>query len=177
MRGVGVAVTLAGNAAFLPAIGMGTGAAWGAAGIWAAPRVHIALFIPFSFPFPPLWRRLVQGSLGTVPIPHPELLHKGFRCSPSMAPAAGGTAHGSCPLPAQGMSCCCPLSPGTAAVTALGVPPLEGGISEQWGDTVTSLSLSLSPFPILIFFPVPSWSAARDQAESKAQNPLSSLTV
>lgn len=39
VRGVGVAVALAANAAFLPAIGMGTGAAWGAAGIQGAPRV------------------------------------------------------------------------------------------------------------------------------------------
>lgn len=82
VRGVGVAVALVANAAFLPAIGMGTGAPWGAAGIQGAPRVQRALFFfPFSFPSPPptlfcpfgssnVRTLLVQKSLGTVPIPH-----------------------------------------------------------------------------------------------------------
>lgn len=87
MRGVGVAVTLAGSV-FLPAIGMGTGAAWGAAGIQGAPREQEPFFL---FLFPLFGSVNVQTLLVQEdPNPshtegYPSLVHKGFPSSPSIA--------------------------------------------------------------------------------------------
>lgn len=95
-------------------------------------------FFPFSFPFPPLWKRQcgdpagAGGALGLFPSHtqgDPSSVHKGFPSSPNITQL-------SFPTPVWGMSCCCPHSQGPAGVTALGPPPLQGFLS--------SVSLSLS---------------------------------
>lgn len=175
-----VAVTLAGNAAFLPAIGMGAAAAWGAAGIQAAPRVHIALFSPFSFPFPPFGSGHVQTLL--VQEEPWDCSHPTDRVTPSYS------VRGFPVLPASQVAL---ELPHPSAGDELLLSALTGhcGCHSPWGTTTGGRDFRAVGgrgdipvpfpvlFPILILFPVPSWSAARDQAESKDQNPLSSLTV
>lgn len=125
-------VALAGNAVFLPAIGMGTGATWGAAGIQGAPRVERALFFPFFLSFPPAFGSsnvqtlLVQEEPWDCPHATREVTPVWFiRDSPVLHHLA------QVPLPVGASPPQCRA--GAAAVTALGPPPLEGGIAEQCG--------------------------------------------
>lgn len=103
---------------------------------------------------------------------HPELLREGFPCCPA-SPWLQVALPWELPSPAQGVSCCCPCSRGTELSQPSGPHCCRGDCRAVGGYSDIPIPFPV-PFPI---FPAPSWSAARDQAESKDQNPQSSLTV